>query len=148
MVARVSPPSTARRQASIFGTMPDSRVGINSRSSDADSSVMTSVLFGQSRYRPSTSVSTTSRSADRATASAAAAVSAFVVHHAVAIRGNARHHGHLSGCDQAGDRLGAYFDHIANQAEVDFLAVHDHPSPLGGEQPPSSDIPIAKLLVR
>ena len=48
-VARVRPPSTARRQASIFGTMPDSRVGIRSRSSVADSSVITSLLSGQSR---------------------------------------------------------------------------------------------------
>ena len=48
-VARVSPPSTARRQASIFGTMPDSRLGIRARSSLADSSEIGSVLLGQSR---------------------------------------------------------------------------------------------------
>ena len=48
-VARVRPPSTARRQASIFGTMPDSSPGISSRSSEAESSEMTEELFGQSR---------------------------------------------------------------------------------------------------
>ena len=72
-----TPPLTARRQASILGTMPDSRDG----SSFARSSVVISLtrleVSGQLAYRPGTSVSTTSLRARRATASAAAAVSAL-----------------------------------------------------------------------
>ena len=68
---------SARRQPSIaFGSMPaKASVGtVFFSSSDALSWLITSSLAGQSAYRPSTSVSTTSISASRATAMAAAAV--------------------------------------------------------------------------
>src|SRR5262249_52702238 len=74
-----TPPLTARRQASIFGTIPASRVGSNSASSVPVSRVIRLVVSGQSAYRPSTSVSITSLRAATATARAAAAVSALTV---------------------------------------------------------------------
>src|SRR5450432_157856 len=77
--ALATPPRTARRHASIFGTMPDESDGSRISSSSALSALMTSSLAGQSAYRPSTSVSTTSFSAPSATASAAAAVSALTL---------------------------------------------------------------------
>ncbi len=66
-------------QASILGRMPEASFGINCRTSLAVIWLMTSSEFGQSAYNPATSVSTTKRSADSATASAAAAVSAFTL---------------------------------------------------------------------
>src|SRR6185312_14520052 len=77
--ARGTPPVTAVRQASIFGIMPADRVGSSFSRSSASSWLITSSEFGQSRYSPSTSVSTTSLAAPSATARAAAAVSAFTL---------------------------------------------------------------------
>ena len=74
-----TPPRTAVRHASILGIIPADRPGSNRSSSDPVSSLITSADDGQSRYRPATSVSTTSLAAPRATASAAAAVSAFTL---------------------------------------------------------------------
>jgi len=77
--ARGTPPRTAVRQASIFGIIPAVRVGNSFSRSDVSSWAITSSESGQSRYRPSTSVSTTSLAAPSATARAAAAVSAFTL---------------------------------------------------------------------
>ncbi len=79
MVARSTPPCTDCRQASILGIMPASRLGSSALSSVLEMRAMTSELAGQSAYSPSTSVSTTNRSAFSATASAPAAVSAFTL---------------------------------------------------------------------
>ena len=96
---------------------------------------MISVLRGQSRYRPSTSVSTTSRSApQRDGQRGGGGVGVDVVHHAVQVGGDAGHHRHPAGGDQALDRLGVHRDHVADQAEVDLLAVDHGAAPLGGEQ--------------
>src|SRR6266545_3313926 len=72
-----TPPRTARRHASIFGIIPLARP--DSMSSNWSAAISESRLSrsGQSAYRPSTSVSTTSFCACRATASAEAAVSAL-----------------------------------------------------------------------
>ena len=78
-VAEGTPACTARRQASIFGTMPEARLGSMAASRLARISVITSMLFGQSAYRPATSVSTISFSAPSSAASAAAAVSALTL---------------------------------------------------------------------
>ena len=59
--------------------MPLDSSGSSFSSSAAVSRLITSSLFGQSAYRPSTSVSTISFSAPSATASAAAAVSALTL---------------------------------------------------------------------
>ncbi len=48
-VARFSPLRTARRQASIFGTIPEASSGSSCSSSEAVISVMISSLLGQSR---------------------------------------------------------------------------------------------------
>src|SRR5262249_45467726 len=74
-----TPPRPAVRQASIFGIMPADRVGSSRSRSLAPSWLMTSAEAGQSRYNPATSVSTISLAAPNATASAAAAVSAFTL---------------------------------------------------------------------
>src|SRR5690606_35400511 len=74
-----TPPRPAVRQASILGTIPLDRLGISRSSSSASSSGITSVSSGQLAYRPSTSVRTISFCALSATASAAAAVSAFTL---------------------------------------------------------------------
>ena len=78
-VALGTPERTARRQASIFGTMPADRVGSSAASSVAVTSAITSEVSGQLAYRPGTSVSTISFSAPTAAASAAAAVSALTL---------------------------------------------------------------------
>src|SRR5699024_6670643 len=77
--AEATPPRTARRHASIFGTIPDSRFGRICASSSAFIREMREDLSGQFAYSPSTSVRMTSFSARRATASAAAAVSALTL---------------------------------------------------------------------
>src|SRR5215470_1936638 len=84
-----TPPRTARRQASILGIMPALRLGRSRSRSAAVRTLITSPgrdaaplpggLAGQSRYRPSTSVSITSLAAPSATARAAAAVSALTL---------------------------------------------------------------------
>ena len=79
-----TPPRTARRHASIFGIIPALSPGSIASSSVALSRLITSPrravpVPGQSAYRPSTSVSTTSLAAPSATARAAAAVSAFTL---------------------------------------------------------------------
>ena len=78
-MARGTPPSTARRQASIFGTIPLSSVGSSTASSAASISLSSDVGSGQSAYRPATSVSTISFSACSPIATAAAAVSALTL---------------------------------------------------------------------
>lgn len=72
-------PWTARRQASIFGTMPASRLGSNFASSSASMREVSDARSGQLVYRPSTSVNTTNFSAPMPSASAAAAVSALML---------------------------------------------------------------------
>src|SRR5690606_24873690 len=78
-VAAGTPPSTARRHASIFGTMPASRPGRSADSSGAAMRWTSDPLSGHAVYSPSTSVSTMSFLAPRATASADAAVSALTL---------------------------------------------------------------------
>src|SRR6185312_4078256 len=77
--ARSTPPSTAFRQASILGIMPDCSPGSSPRSSPAVSDEINEDLSGQFAYSPSTSVRMTSREACRASATAAAAVSALTL---------------------------------------------------------------------
>ncbi|AFU00665.1 ion transporter [Nocardia brasiliensis ATCC 700358] len=74
-----TPPCTARKQASILGTMPASSRGSNSASAAVSIRVISDERSGHSVYRPSTSVSTTSFSAPIPSASAAAAVSALML---------------------------------------------------------------------
>ncbi len=80
-----TPPVTAVRQASILGIIPSLRSGSIAASALAVSWLITGpggspvALAGQSAYRPGTSVSSTSLAAPSATASAAAAVSAFTL---------------------------------------------------------------------
>src|SRR5579875_3727930 len=76
-----TPPVTAVRQARILGIMPSLRRGSIAASSAAVSWLITGSAGrgGQSRYSPGTSVSRTSLAAPRATASAAAALSAFTL---------------------------------------------------------------------
>src|SRR5699024_6086008 len=74
-----TPPVTARKQASIFGTMPEARVGSRSARWAASICRIRELRSGQLAYRPSTSVSTTSFWAPRAVARAAAAVSALTL---------------------------------------------------------------------
>src|SRR6266700_4602686 len=82
-----TPPRTARRHASILGIMPLPRPGSSRSRLVAVSRLITSPGCpgwspspGQSAYRPATSVRTTSLAAPRATASAAAAVSALTLY--------------------------------------------------------------------
>ncbi|CAM5620410.1 hypothetical protein SGLAM104S_03108 [Streptomyces glaucescens] len=70
---------TACRQPSIFGTMPEDSSGSSFSSWEAVRRLITSSLFGQSSYSPSTSVRTIRVSAPSAAASAAAAVSALTL---------------------------------------------------------------------
>src|SRR5690606_13973922 len=80
MIAAVStPPSTASRHACILGIIPDSSRGIIARGSVEVRCDTSESRFGQSAYRPGTSVSTTSLTAPRATARAAAAASALTL---------------------------------------------------------------------
>ena len=79
-VARFTPPRTAFRHAVIFGIMPLASEGNSSSRDSGLISPITSVLFGQSAYSPSTSVSTSNFSASNAIASAAAAVSALTLY--------------------------------------------------------------------
>ena len=78
-VASPTPPRTARRQASIFGTIPDSSSGSMASTSAAVTSDSREDRSGQFAYRPSISVRTTSLSAPSAPARAAAAVSALTL---------------------------------------------------------------------
>src|SRR6266487_1851474 len=82
-----TPPRTARRHASILGIMPLLRPGSSRSRPVAVSRLITSPgrpapspSPGQSAYRPATSVRTTSLAAPRATASAAAAMSALTLY--------------------------------------------------------------------
>src|SRR5690606_32045843 len=78
-VAAGTPPSTARRHASILGTMPAESDGRSAASSEREICATSEPRSGHDVYRPSTSVSTTSFFAPSATASAAAAVSALTL---------------------------------------------------------------------
>ena len=84
MWARGTPPSMALTQASILGRMPLSKSGSISRRFSTPIRPIRESLSGQSAYRPSTSVNTTSLLAPRAAASAAAAESAFTFNTSVA----------------------------------------------------------------
>src|SRR5690606_5921241 len=74
-----TPPRTARRHASILGTMPEDSVGSMTSRSPARICETRLEGSGQAAYSPSTSVSMTSLVAPSATASAAAAVSALTL---------------------------------------------------------------------
>ena len=74
-----TPPRTAVRHASILGIIPVLSPGSMVSSSPAPTSLSTSPSGGQVRYRPGTSVRIISLAAPRATASAAAAVSALTL---------------------------------------------------------------------
>ena len=80
-------------------------------------------------------MSTISFSAPSATASAAAAVSALTLcDQAVLVGRDAGDHRDPAGLDEVLDRLGPHVRHLADQAEVDLLAVDDGVGRLGGEQ--------------
>src|SRR5580693_533959 len=74
-----TPPATALRQASILGIIPASSVGSSCTSVAVSISLTNESRSGQLVYRPSTSVSINSFSAPRASANAAAAVSALML---------------------------------------------------------------------
>jgi hypothetical protein len=76
---RGTPPSTASRHAVILGIIPDSSDGSKARSPAVSIDETSESRFGQSRYRPGTSVRITSFAAPRATARAAAAESALTL---------------------------------------------------------------------
>ena len=57
-----------------------------------------------------------------------------VVHHAVVVGGDAGDHRDPAGLDEVEHRLGAHVGDLADQAEVDLLAVDDGVGALGGEQ--------------
>ena len=133
-VARFTPPSTARRQAAIFGTIPASSAGRISASSRASICSTSESRSGQSA-RPSTSVRTTSLTAPSATASAAAAVSALrLCSWPVPVGRDAGDDRDVAGLQQRGHRRGVDRDDVADEADVDRLAVDDGRRPRGGEQ--------------
>src|SRR5690606_8922688 len=80
MIAAAStPPSTASRQARIFGIIPDSSDGSSSVSAAVVMCETSDSRLGQSAYSPGTSVRMTSLRAPSAVASAAAAASALTL---------------------------------------------------------------------
>ena len=57
-----------------------------------------------------------------------------VVDRAVGAAGDRRDHGHEAVVEQLLDEVRAHLDDVADEADVDRLAVDEHVAPLGGEQ--------------